>query len=88
MPQQHGRTPFKKALWHFIAEPGPFLAILNGAMTERMRIKAEAEVGAAKGTHAEKRAAYSYGVRAGPDVRPGEALPICVIDRTQNSILI
>jgi aromatic ring-cleaving dioxygenase len=55
-PQQHYKSPFKKALLQFITEPDPFLAMLKWVMTEMMRIEAEAKVGAVKGKHTPERA--------------------------------
>ncbi len=63
MAQQHYRTPFKKALFQFITEPGPFLAMLQWVMTEIMRIEAETKVGAAKGKHSQDRTTYFSGTR-------------------------
>ena len=49
MAQVHYKALFQKALFQFITEPDPFLAMLQWVMTEMMRIEAEAKVGAFKG---------------------------------------
>jgi len=97
MAQQHYRTPFKKALLQFIAEPDPFLAMLKWVMEEMMRIEAEAKVGAAKGKHAKARTTYFSGSRARrvdtrmgtvylvvPKVRKGGYVPFFVSERRRS----
>jgi len=61
MAQIHYKALFKKALLQFIIEPDPFLAMLQWAMTEMMRIEAEAKVGAMKGKHTAERKAWIRG---------------------------
>jgi hypothetical protein len=48
----------------FITEPDPFQAMHKRVMTEKMRIKAEAKVGATKGKHMIERRTYFSGARA------------------------
>jgi transposase-like protein len=97
MAQPHYRTPFKKALLQFIAEPDPFLAMLKWVMTEMMRIEAEAKVGAAKGKHTSERTTYFSGARARrvdtrmgtiyllvPKLRKGGYVPFFISERRRS----
>jgi transposase-like protein len=97
MAQAHYKTVFKQALFQFITEPDPFLAMLKWVMTEMMRIEAEAKVGAVKGKHSSERATYFSGARARrvdtrmgtvylfvPKVRKGGYIPFFVSERRRS----
>jgi len=97
MAQTNYKAPFKKALFQFLTEPDPFLAMLKWVMTEMMRIEAEAKVGAAKGMHTTKRKTYFSGARARrvdtrlgtvyllvPRVRKGGYIPFFVSERRRS----
>ncbi|MCG7851177.1 MAG: hypothetical protein MIO92_01505 [Methanosarcinaceae archaeon] len=60
MAQQHYKSLFKKARSQFITESDPFLAMLKWVMTEMMRTKAEAKIGAAKGNRSQERSLAFY----------------------------
>jgi transposase-like protein len=97
MAQAHYRTVFKQALFQFITEPDPFLAMLKWVMTEMMRIEAEAKVGAIKGKHTKERKTYFSGARARrvdtrlgtvyllvPKVRKGGYVPFFISERRRS----
>jgi len=63
-PSSIVRYSSKKALFQFITDADPFLALLNWVMTEMMRIEAEAKVGAAKRKHSKDRTTHFSSGRA------------------------